>query len=90
MANAKRDANNIPTLIAVLDSNGTTITRVTVNPTNNSLSVTDAATGTDYGPTRALKDENGVSTLMGVSSADGVTPVAIYVDSSGNLLVQST
>lgn len=40
--------------------------------------------------TNAIRDGNFVPTLMGVSSADGVTPIPILVDSSGNLLVQST
>ena len=41
-------------------------------------------------PTNSLRDGNFVSSLMGVSSADGITPIPILVDSSGNLLVQST
>ena len=48
-----------------------------------------ASTGSDHGPTNALRDENNVPTLMAVSSADGVTPVVVYADSNGNLLIDN-
>ena len=38
----------------------------------------------------ANRDENYVPVLMGVSSADGKTPVPICVNSSNQLLIQST
>ena len=41
MANAKRDDNNVPTMLAVLDSNGQTVTPVEVNPANFALKVDD-------------------------------------------------
>ena len=78
MANAARDENNVPTLTAILDSDGETITRVTVDPSTHVLSVDDDTTGSDNGPgDRALRDENFVTTLIGVSSVDGVTPVPV-------------
>lgn len=90
MTNASRDENNVPTLTAVLDSDGTTITRLEVNPTGNVLSVDDHQTGSDNGPAgRALRDENFVTTLIGVSNVDGITPVAVYTDSNGKLLIDS-
>lgn len=88
MSNAARDENNVPTLIAV-QPDGTTIVRVKADPTNHSLSIEDDTTGSDNGPDRALRDENFVTTLIGVSSADGVTPVAVYANSSGQLLIDS-
>ncbi len=90
MANASRDENSIPTLIAGLNTNGTTIVRVKVNATNHGLEISDGTTGTDHGPANALRDENSVPTLLAVSSVDGVTPVVVYADSSGNLLIDSS
>lgn len=89
MANAYKDENGVSAMIAVVQSTGTTIGRVLCNPTNNSLKVANNTTGSNNGPSRALKDENDVSTLIAVSSVDGFTPVALYVDSSGNLLINS-
>lgn len=90
MANAKRDDNNLPTLVAVLNSNGQTVTPVDANPTNHGLSVDNNTTGADNGPSRALRDENFVPTLLAVSSVDGVTPIALYVDADGKLLIDET
>jgi hypothetical protein len=90
MANAAFDENHVPTLITVSAVNGTTIDRVQVNASNHGIKVSDAATGTDHGPTNAAHDSNHVPTLLAVSSVDGVTPVVVYSDGSGVLLVQST
>ncbi len=87
--NAYKDENGVSTMIGVDASDGVTITRILANPANNSLKVADNTTGSDLGPENALKDENGVSTLMAVSSVDGFTPVPLYVDSDGNLLIDS-
>ena len=89
MANAKHDENHVPTIIAVLNTDGTTIVPIKVT-TAGAVKVSDGTTGTDFGTTNAQKDLNRVSCIMGISSVDGITPVAIYADSSGNLLVQST
>lgn len=90
MANAKRDENSVPTLIGVLNTNGTGIVLVKVDPTTHGLLISDNTTGSDHGPVNAARDENSVPTLLAVSSADGTTPIPVYADSSGNLLVQST
>ncbi len=101
MTNAYRDENSVPTLIGVLSTDGSSIQRVKANATNHALKISDAATGTDHGPgPRALRDENSVRSLLCVSSRtatvggvdyiQGVTPVAVYADSSGNLLVDHT
>ena len=89
MSNAKRDENNVPTLICS-QTDGATIVRIKVNPANNGLKISDGTTGSDNGPVNALRDENSVHVLMAVSSVDGVTPVAVYADSNGNILTQST
>ncbi len=90
MANAKRDQNNVPTLLAALNTDGITPVRVKVNATNHGLKISDDTTGTDHGVANAVRDENNVPVLLGVSSADGITPVEVYADSSGNLLVDSS
>ncbi len=89
MANAYRDENSVPTLIAASNLDGTTIIRVLADPTNHGLEVNDDTTGTDFGVPNAVRDENFVPVLLAVSSVDGVTPVEVYADSSGNLLVDS-
>jgi hypothetical protein len=88
--NAKKDQNDVSTLISVLNTDGVTIQRVSVDPSTHRLSVSDGTTGTDYGSTIAKRDENSVPCLMAVSSVDGITPVAVYADNSGNLLVQNS
>lgn len=90
MANAARDENSAPTLIAALNTNGTTLVRVKANATNHGLATSDGTTGSDHGTVNAKRDENSIPALLAVSSTDGTTVVAVYADSSGNLLIQST
>lgn len=90
MTNAKRDDNFVPTLTAVLNSDGTTIVPVFSTAFSHRLKVSDGTGGTDNGPASAKHDENHIPTLLAVSSLDGVTPVVVYADSSGRLLVQLT
>ncbi len=90
MATAKLDENGVPTLIAALNTDGTTPVLVTANPTNHGLSISDNTTGTDNGRDVAYRDENSKPVLLAVSSVDGVTPVEVYANSSGELLVDST
>ncbi len=90
MADAYRDGNNVPTLIAGLNSNGTSLVRVLADPSTHALAVDDDTTGTDHGPVNDLRDNNYIPALMAVSSSDGVTPVVVYADSSGNLLIDSS
>lgn len=90
MTTAAKDVNSVATIICPLNTDGLTIQRVYVNPTNHALFISNGTTGTDHGVSYAKKDDNGVPTLMGVSSSDFVTPVAIYADSNGNMLTKST
>ncbi len=87
--NAYRDQNSVPTLIAALNTDGVTVTRVLVNASTHALKISDGTTGSDHGVANAVRDENNVPVLLAVSSADGVTPVEVYADSSGNLLIDS-
>lgn len=85
----KKDDNRANTLMGVLNTNGTTVTQILVNPANNAVKIGDNTTGSDFTTTNAQRDANRVPTIWGVSSADFTTPVSIYVDSSGNLLIDS-
>lgn len=87
---AERDDNNVPTLIGVLNTDGSTVMQIKANPTTHSLAVNNGTTGTDQGPDHALRDENFVPTQLAVSSSDGVTLVPLYVDSDGRLLIDET
>ena len=90
MANAKFDQNNKPTILGLLQSDGVTPTLIKVNPSNNSLKVVNGTTGTASTRTNAGIDDNGIPTWCRVSSVDGKTLIPIAVDSSGNLLIQTT
>lgn len=88
MADAKRDENNIATLIAALNTNGLTPILVKANPSNdNALVISNGTTGTDFGRNVAYRDSNDVPVLMAISEADGVTPVEVYADVDGSLLI---
>lgn len=89
MTNAYKDENGVPTITGVLNTDGQTIMRIQANPTNNTLKVNDNTTGSSYGLRGAHRDENNVPVLMAVSSVDGVTPVELYVDSNGQILIDS-
>lgn len=76
----------------MLNTDGLTILPVCsdVGPTLHYLCVSAGTTGQDYGPANAARDENRIPVAMAVSSADGTTPVALYVDSDRNLLIQTS
>lgn len=90
MSQAKRDENRITTLIAALNTNGTTPNLVYCDPTTHAISADDNTTGSDFSVTNTPRDENRVTVAMAVSSSDGVTPVELYSDSLFKLLIQST
>lgn len=89
MANASIDENTNATMTARLNTDGLTITRVEANATTHGLEIDDNTTGSDNGGTFAATDSNGRPTLFAVSEVDGMTLVALYVNSSGKLLVDS-
>lgn len=90
MADAKRDQNNVPTILGVLESDGQTVVPIEVNvSSNNALSVHDDTTGTDNGPSISPRDSNFVPALVAVSSVDGVTPVVVYATADGKILINS-
>lgn len=91
MANAAIDGNHVKSLLAVLNTDGATVTRVYASPVDNGLSIDDNTGGSDNGPSpaRALRDANGGKTIMAVSSSDGISLVPLYVTSAGLLLINS-
>lgn len=92
MANSKKDENNRPTMIASSKDDGVSIVRVLANPTNKSLKVDDASTGSDNGNHGcvALIDENGVSAMTTLSSNGDGTIIQLYADpATGKLLIDS-
>lgn len=76
--------------MGVLNTDGATPTRVKIDPTTHILDIEDNTTGSDLGNDLAARDNSGVPVLIAVSSVDGVTPVPLYVNSSGQLLIQTT
>lgn len=90
MTTAKIDANRVPTLLAVSSSDGSTLLNVKANPVNNAMKAENNTTGSDLGsPVNDPRDENRKVAFWAVSAVDGVTPVAVYVDSNGQLLINS-
>lgn len=89
MTSIKKDQNSVNTMFGVLNTDGVTITPIKANDTAHALKTSDGTSGSDHGTTNAKRDENRVPALM-ATSTDGVTPIALYVDSSGNLLTKST
>lgn len=91
MANAARDANYVPTLLATSNADGATPMRVYVDPSTHAIATDDNTTGSDLSGNVASRDANYVPVLMGVSSVDGVTPTAVYGNpATGELLIDST
>ena len=90
MSNVPRDENHVPTILGALNTDGVTPTPVQADPTAHTIKISDGTTGSDLGPTNDVRDENRVTGLMAVSEVDGTTPVVLYVNSSGELLVDST
>ena len=88
--NAKTDQNGKPTFMGTLQSDGVSTAPVYVNPTNGGIKYNDGTSGTASTRVSASIDDNGRYGGTGVSSADGVTIIPIAVDSSGNLLIQSS
>lgn len=85
-----RDQNFVPPKTVALSTDGATIVTLRANPSTHVLTTSDGTTGTDHGPSNALRDSNFIPVLMAVSSSDGKTPVVLYGTSTGGLLIQST
>lgn len=95
MATAKIDENGRATMTALLNTDGRTVTNVCADPTDHSLCVDDNTTGSNNGGTYVRPDENtkqfaAAPGLFALSSAGDGALVALYVDSNGKLLVDSS
>lgn len=88
-ANYYHDSNHVQTMITV-ETDGVTLINLTAISSNHELSVSNGISGSDNGPKWSRHDGNNIPILMATSSSDGKTPVALYADSSGDLLIQST
>ena len=89
MAVAKKDNNSVNVMIGALNSDGVTPINVKVDSSSHGIRVNDDTTGSDNSAANARRDANQVPVLMGVSSVDGITPEMIYVNSDGELLINS-
>lgn len=88
MAEIKHDDNHVPTLTGVLNTDGSTPTRVKINSSTHVLQVSDGTTGSDAGKDLAARDNSGNVTAIATDASGNIIP--LYVDSSGNLLIKST
>ncbi len=87
--NAKRDENHVPTLIATLNSDGSSIVLIEATSAH-ALMVDDGTGGTDNGGTHAGRDENHVPVLLCESSNNDGSLVAVYGNNLGKLLINSS
>ena len=87
--NSAIDVNSRDTITARLNTDGVTIVRIEVDPSTHRMQTNDNTTGTDMGGMYAAFDENGRPTLFAESSAGDGTLVALYANSSGELLTDS-
>jgi len=91
MAEAKRDENHIPTILAISNADGETTLPVWGDSGLHALAVSDGLGGSDLSGDVDARDQNRVVAFMAVSSVDGVTPVPVYATLVGNrLLIRST
>ena len=89
MAETKRDDNLVNVMMGVLNTDGSTPTRVQIDPTSHILQTSDASSGSDLGADNAARDNSGYPVLLAVGSGTNV-PTPLYVNSSGQLIIQST
>jgi len=90
MTQARKDNNKVNTMLGTLNSDGVTPTLIKADPSTHVLVITDNTTGTDQSSVKSAKrDDNYVPALLVASEADGITPVQLYVNSSGQLLIDS-
>jgi len=87
MTNAKIDNNSVPVAQGVLNTDGATPKMLEADLTTHILDVSDGATGSDFGNDWAARDDN-VKTTATATDANGAI-IPLYVDSEGNLLIES-
>lgn len=90
MANAPRDENLVTVRLGTSNLDGLTTLPITADPATHCLEIDDGNTGSDLSDDIAPRDQNLVTAMLAVSSADGQTPVQLYVNASGQLLIDSS
>lgn len=88
MTNEKRDSNNVPTMVGVLNTDGVTPTPIKATATSQSIDVADGTTGSDFSKAIAGITQNEIKTLCATDANGKIIP--LYVDSNGQLLIQTT
>lgn len=88
MTETKHDDNQVPVMMGVLNTDGSTPTPVKINPASHILQVANGPTGSDFGNDLAARDNSGETTMIATDANGNIIP--LYVDSSGNLLVKLT
>lgn len=89
MSNAAIDSNSKQTIIARLNTDGVTVTRIKANVSTGAMLTSDGITGSVVSNNWAATDESGRTTMFVVSSVDRKTLVALQVDATGHLLIDS-
>lgn len=88
MAETKRDNNGVEVMMGALNTDGETPTRLQADPSTHVLQVDDNTTGSDAGKDLARRDGSGVPTLCATDSSGNI--ITLFVNSSGQLLIQSS
>lgn len=90
MTDTKRDNNNVPTMVAILNSDGSTLVPIKATASSHVIDVSNGSGGSDNGPSvaRGLRDGNYETTLLAQDSNGNLVP--LYADSNGALLIKST
>jgi len=88
--NANRDENSRTTMIAILDSDKVSIKQVKANPVGQGLKINDSTNANPMSYINSPLDQNSVPCLSVLSSAGDGSIVVLQVNSSGELLVDSS
>ena len=75
-------------MLAMLNTDGTTITPIKATPSTHRLDVADGTSGSDAGRDTSAHDDNQRTTLL-ATDANGVI-VTLWANSSGALLIKSS
>lgn len=91
MANAKMDENHRPTIIAVSNADGLTVTTPVANAGTHALQADDGTAGSSPSNNlgNAMLDENSVAAMTALSSTGDGTIIGLYATPDGKLLITS-
>ena len=74
--------------MGVLNTDGTTPTLIRIDPTTHVLDISDGTTGSDLGDDIIKRDDNSEPTFAATDASGNI--INLYVNSSGQLLIDST